>query len=124
MGSYDGAEVCELAGLYILHKLTSGKDPIFKKEFVGLYRDDGLAVFKGSARDAETKIKRKVKQVFREEGLEITTEAACQITDFLDIVLDLSKHVHHPYRKPNDTPMYINVNSNHPDFGCASIHTY
>ena len=113
-GSYDGAEACELVGLYILHKLTKGKDPIFKKEHVGLYRDDGLAVFKGSARDAETKIKRKVKQVFREEGLEITTEAACQITDFLDIVLDLSKHVHHPYRKPNDTPMYININSNHP----------
>ena len=25
MGSYDGAEICELVGLYLLHKLTDGK---------------------------------------------------------------------------------------------------
>ena len=39
MGSYDGAEVCELIGLFILNTLQDrfGKD-------VGLYRDDGLAV--------------------------------------------------------------------------------
>ena len=33
---------------------------------------------------------------------------------FLDVKLDLSKHEHGPYRKPNDIPLYINVNSNHP----------
>ena len=39
MGSYDGAEACELIGLFILNTLKDrfGKD-------VGLYRDDGLAV--------------------------------------------------------------------------------
>ena len=39
MGSYDGAEVCELIGLFILNTLQDrfGKD-------VRLYRDDGLAV--------------------------------------------------------------------------------
>ena len=31
MGSYDGAEVCELVGLYILNKLTNGKEAIFEK---------------------------------------------------------------------------------------------
>ncbi|PIK55408.1 hypothetical protein BSL78_07679 [Apostichopus japonicus] len=41
-GSYDGAEVCELVGLYILNTLE-------KRIWEGmhrLYRDDGLAVFK------------------------------------------------------------------------------
>ena len=42
MGSFDGAEVCELVGLYLLEKLV--KRGIFKRELVGLYRDDRLAV--------------------------------------------------------------------------------
>jgi len=42
MGSYDDAEVCELVGLFILNDLCN----IYGKENIGLYRDDGLAVFK------------------------------------------------------------------------------
>ena len=38
MGSYDGAEICELVGLYILHKLTSGENPMFEKEKCGIYQ--------------------------------------------------------------------------------------
>ena len=39
MGSYDGAEICELVGLYLLEKLSKR----IGKERIGLYRDDGLA---------------------------------------------------------------------------------
>ena len=42
MGSYDGAEVCELVGLYILNELKKE----VPKEDVGLYRDDGLIIVK------------------------------------------------------------------------------
>ena len=42
MGSFDGAEICELVGLFILTKLEEK----FGKENVGLYRDDGLEVIK------------------------------------------------------------------------------
>ena len=42
MGSYDGAEVCELAGLFMLIELSKN----FDKDNIGLYRDDGLSVFK------------------------------------------------------------------------------
>ena len=37
MSSYDGAEICELVGLFILNKLGQK----FGKENIGLYRDDG-----------------------------------------------------------------------------------
>ena len=40
MGSFDGAEVCELVGLYLLSQLQH------LDMNVGLYRDDGLAVTK------------------------------------------------------------------------------
>ena len=39
-GSFNGAEICELVGLYLLIQL---KD-IIANESVGVYRDDGLAV--------------------------------------------------------------------------------
>ena len=38
MGSYDGAELCELTGLYILHLLENE----LGKENLGLYCDEGL----------------------------------------------------------------------------------
>ena len=34
--------------------------------------------------------------------------------DFLDIYLDLVSGLYRPWRKPNDNPNYININSNHP----------
>ena len=42
MRSYGGAEVCELAGLFMLNELSKK----FDKDNIGLYRDDGLSVFK------------------------------------------------------------------------------
>ena len=40
MRSYDGAEVCELSGIFML-SLTGNN--------IRLYRDDGLAIFKTQA---------------------------------------------------------------------------
>ena len=37
MGSYDGAETCELVGSYLLSQLPETID-------LGLYRDDGLGI--------------------------------------------------------------------------------
>ena len=48
MGSYDGAETCELIGAYML-SLTA---PKFKNE-VGLYRNDGLAICKATPKEIE-----------------------------------------------------------------------
>ena len=116
MGSYDGAEVCELIGLYMLDKLTKGKNPIFPLMDVGLYRDDGLAVIRtrGRAGGLLENVRKKVQQAFLEEGLEITCEKGMTSTDFLDVRLNLETNEYRPYRKPNDHPVYIDVRSNHP----------
>jgi hypothetical protein len=42
MGSHDGADICELVGLFILNHISKK----FGKENIGLYRDDGLALIK------------------------------------------------------------------------------
>ena len=45
MGSYDGAEVCELSDIFML-SLTDSK---YNSNNIRLYRDDGLAIFKTQA---------------------------------------------------------------------------
>ena len=45
MGSFDGAEICDLVGLFLLHDLTKK----FGNKFVGLYRDDGLAIIQSKS---------------------------------------------------------------------------
>ena len=39
MGAWDGAEIAELVGLYLLHQMSTN---VFKANEFGLYRDDGL----------------------------------------------------------------------------------
>ena len=45
MGVYDGAEVCELVGNYLLYELSK----LNEKKDIGFYRDDGLAAFKNKS---------------------------------------------------------------------------
>ena len=114
MGSFDGAEVCELVGLYLLEKLV--KKDIFKREHVGLYRDDGLAVVEVK-RDHLKVYNDKIKAVHRaakEEKLEVIIEKAKQGIDFLDVSMDLVSKVYTPYTKPGDKLCYVDTRSNHP----------
>ena len=81
MGSYDGAETCELVDLYLLSLCTK------VIPCLGIYRDDGLAVTRSTARQRE-KLKQELIKVFQKEGLRITTEANLHYVDILDVNLD------------------------------------
>ena len=106
-GSYDGAEACELVGLYILSKLEKLNINI------GLYRDDGLAVTNSSPRQVDI-LKKKIQAIFTSLGLEVTIEANLKIINFLDICMDLDAETFKPFTKPNTIPRYIHSQSNHP----------
>ena len=110
MGSYDGAEVCELVGTCILNILAEK----YGKNNVGLYRDDGLAVFENINGNQAEKIRKEIIKIFRNFGLKITLETNQRIVNFLDITLNVTNGKYYPYRKPNDQPLYINTQSNHP----------
>ena len=47
-------------------------------------------------------------------GLKITVETNLAKVDFLDITMELTSETYQPFRKPNDTPLYVNAKSNHP----------
>ena len=108
MGSYDGAELCELVGLYLLNQLST----VIDKSSVGLYRDDGLAA-KNNANCPKLDRIRKDIALFKEEGLSITIETNLIETDFLDVTFNLAANKYFLFRKANNTPLYINAFSNH-----------
>ena len=109
MGSYDGAETCELVGTYILSQL---KQIPYGME-IGLYRDDGLAVLDQTPQKIE-KIKKEICKVFAKNNLRITIEANKKVVNFLDVTLDLITEKYKPYSKPTTTPLYVHSKSNHP----------
>ena len=80
---------------------------------VGLYRDDGLAICNKSPREIE-QIKKKMCSIFTTNNLRITIEANLKSVDFLDITIDLRTGIHKPYMKPNNSPLYVHKDSNHP----------
>ena len=96
MGANDGAEICELVGLCILTEIHKNID--FTS--VGLYRDDGLAVKRSVSGSSLDRYRKKLIIFF--------------LRNVLDINFCLNSESYQPYRKPNDEPLYINRNSNHP----------
>ena len=53
-------------------------------------------------------------KVFKNNGLNITVSANVKVADFLDVHFDLVQDIYRTYEKPNDDPLCINKNSNHP----------
>jgi len=101
MGSYDGAETCELVGTYMLSLIT----PKFKGQ-VGPYRDDGLAVCKATPKQIE-KTRQEVNEILKSNGLKITIEANKKTINFLDVTLDLTSGSFKPFMKHNNKILYV-----------------
>ena len=110
IGCYDGANVCELVGVFILHLLKT----IMRKENVGLYRDNGQGILRNFPGHEIERKRRQIIQIFKTCGLNITVETNLKTVYFLDVRLDLIDNTYQPYRKPNSKTAYINKHSNHP----------
>ena len=76
--------------------------------------DDGLAVVKNASGPKLDKLRKDIIKMFKSHGLSITIEINLAVTDFLDVTFDLLTNKYYPYRKPNNEPLYIDANSNHP----------
>ena len=111
MGSFDGAEIYELVGLYILSQLNSKYS---SNGSIGLYRDDGLAAFYEISGPQADRIRKDITKCFSEHGLKISIACNLKAVNFLDVTFNLTNGTYKPYMKPNNQPLYVNVRSNHP----------
>ena len=110
VGSFDGAEVCELVGisiLWFLAKLINNKD-------CGLYRDDRLLILRNANGQQIDRMRKNIIKIFKDIGFTIDVETDLKFVDFLDITFNLNNSTYRPYKKPNDLLSYINKSSNHP----------
>ena len=67
MGSFDGAEICELVGILILSLLSNKLD----KESTGLHRDDGLVLLRNTSKQKADRIRKDIIKIFKSAGSEI-----------------------------------------------------
>ena len=66
-GSYHGAELCELIGIFTQSVLQD----IINKEAMGLYRDAGIIVLNEVTSQKTIKIRKKIIKVFKVNGFSI-----------------------------------------------------
>ena len=111
MGSYDGAEMCELIGIFILNLPGRQYDT---KNIIRLYRDDGLSIFKNCSGPKMEKIKKPLQKVFKNNGLDVIIDWNMKVVNYLDVTFNLNDCTYRPYQKPDNIIQYIHVGSNHP----------
>ena len=104
MGCFDGAEICELVGTFIQSNLTNIKN----KEDVGLYRDDGLGIFKSISRPEIERKKKAILKVSKKCGLLIVLDTNLKTVDFLDVT----------FEKLEASPKYFKTTA---DINCQAI---
>ena len=112
-GGHFGAEISELTGLFMLNEAKNnirGLNSINN----GLYRDDGLIMLGKCPGPRKEKLIKELHRLFMNHGLKITIASTGPSANYLDVTMDLSDGSYRPYRKLNDTPVYINAASNHP----------
>ena len=110
MGSYHGAELCELSGIFTQSVLQD----IINKEAIGLYRDDGLIVLNEVINQNTDKFRKKTIHVFRDNDFSTDIVTKLVEVSFLDVTFNLRKGTYRSYKKQNDELKNINVLSNHP----------
>ena len=109
MGGYDGAEVCDIVGLFLLSEL----EKLNENANLGCYKDDGLGVSTLPPQQIE-KLKKRICETYQRHGLQITIQANQNTVQYLDVEFNLKNESYKPYIKPGDTPLYVHIHSNHP----------
>ena len=92
MGSYDGAELCELIGIYIQSLLTN----ILSKNKTGLYRDDGLFILRKINKQQTDRMRKKIISIFKNIYFQIEIVTNLTEVDFPNVTFNLEINTYRP----------------------------
>ena len=84
MGSFGGAELCQLVSLYVPHILGEK----YEKNRIGLYRDDGLACLGYASGPQADRIRKDFIKIFKED-YDFTNWKAVNLVDVTLIIWQL-----------------------------------
>ena len=62
----------------------------YNKKNIGLYREDGLSIFKNCSGPQKEKIKKCLQKVFKNNGLDVIIECNMKIVTHLDVTFNLN----------------------------------
>lgn len=110
MGSYDGTEIWELVGIYLLFPLAN----IIDNNNSGLYHNDGLALLCNVNRQNLDWVRKNVKKILKEAEFKTEIKTNLNIDDFLDVTFNLTNGTYCPFKKPIDSLLYVKISYNHP----------
>ena len=110
MGSFDGAEICELVGLNIQSNLEN----ILPKTNFGLYQDDGLILLRNLNGQQMVKKRKTIIKMFKYIDFSIDIHTNLKKVDFLNVKRNRHNDTCRSYKKPNDKLFYNHSWSNHP----------
>ena len=111
MGSYSGAEVCEVVTLHLLYQIVEAG--LMSRQQVGGFRDDLLGVTRATPRQGDI-LKKKMHELFRRNGFGIEILVNVKHVDYLDVHFDLSTGVFKPFVKAGGEVRYVDKKSDHP----------
>ena len=101
MSAYNGVEMCELIGILLLNLLGRQYDT----KNIGLYRDDGLSIFKNCSGLQMETIKKHLQKVFRNIGLGVIIECNVKVGNY--VTFNLNDDTYRPYQKTRQhNPIY------------------
>ena len=98
MGSYGGAEIFQLVGIYLMFPLTN----IIDKSNSGLHPKDVLILLRNVSRQNMDGIRKNVAKIIKEVGFKIEIKTNLKIVAFLGITFNLTNSTNGPYKKPYD----------------------
>ena len=81
MGSYDGADLCELIVIYI-ESLLEGT---LEKDQMDLYHDDGIIILRNTNSQQTDKIGKKILSIFKSIDFKIEITINLRKVDFLEV---------------------------------------
>ena len=98
MGSFNGAEFCNLIGPFLLNEIKKSK--IFNDNEFVLYRDDGLEIIRSKSPRSAKNTARYLIKLFKQNGFLITIEFGLFQTDFLEVLFNILNSSYHSTTNP------------------------
>ena len=72
------------------------------KEDIGLYQDEGFAVFKNKSAPQAERIEKDFQNIFLENDINIVIKCNLKIVNYLDVALNLFNNTYKPFSKPKN----------------------
>ena len=86
----------------------------YDKKNIGLYRDDGLSIFKNCRCRQMVRMKKHLQNVFKSNGLDVIINYNMKIVNCFDFTFHLNVRTYRPYQKPDSKIQQTHFESNHP----------